>query len=92
MSALAIVAICVGGLIAYCCAAAYVQARLVWYFKQRGTYDPSFAAGMTAVFLPVGIGVLVIYSLVPVETRTGGLAPRSVRREQKIKEQRETIA
>lgn len=89
MSAFVIVAVCVVATFAYCVATTYVYLRLLWHFKQRGGYDPEFAAFFGAAFLPLGMSLLIVYSTTSVER--SGLAPRAIRRERELKRQQEEI-
>lgn len=90
MSALAIVVIVFAGVFGYCGAAIYTYLRLVWYLRQDGVYDPEIPAFFWSLFLPVGVMYLVIRSASGADA--SGLAPRSVRREMRIKEQQAEIA
>jgi hypothetical protein len=92
VSALAIVGVCVGGTCGYCVAASYVYLRLLWYFTERGdSYgDHAIAAFFCAVLLPLGLAVLAIHATGAVDG--AGIAPRTVRREQMLKDQQKEIA
>lgn len=90
MNALEIVAVFVGGAFGYAMAAVYVYMRLVWHFRQHNRYSSEESAFFSALLLPVGLCVLVVYSLGAVDR--DGLPPRAVRRDRKLKQQKARIA
>lgn len=90
MSALATVALCGTGALLYGLVAVYVYLRVYWYLDQKPGYDHEIGAFCAAVLLPFGLAYLFLARFMSLDRR-GGLAPRSVRREQKVKDQAKEI-
>lgn len=93
MSVLLIIGLVFASIFAYAACSAYLYQRLVWYFNERRSSDPEFAAGWACLFIPVGLAILMAQSVLykTAIDHTVGIPPRSVRNAEKVKQQEKKI-